>query len=85
MKSRDSPTETRLTDRYRSTDSVTPANFPCAVTIRRMANDVTYTMYAALPIHYMYNLLLYSYIHVFFIVLCVSVGACVFIFQSTVN
>ena len=53
-KSRDSPTETRLTDRYRSTDSlsfVTPANFPRAVTVRRMANDVTYTMYAALPIH----------------------------------
>ena len=53
-KSRDSPTETRLTDRYRSTDSlsfVTPANFPHAVTVRRMANDVTYTMYAALPIH----------------------------------
>ena len=52
--SRDSPTETRLTDRYRSTDSlsfVTPANFPRAMTIRRMANDVTYTMYAALPIH----------------------------------
>ena len=52
-KSRDSPTETRLTDRYRSTDSlsfVTPANFLCAVTIQRMPNDVTYTMYAALPI-----------------------------------
>ena len=52
--SRDSPTETRLTDRYRSTDSlsfVTPANFPRTVTVRRMANDVTYTMYAALPIH----------------------------------
>ena len=34
-KSRDSPTETRLTDRYRSTDSlsfVTPANFSRAVT-----------------------------------------------------
>ena len=49
-----SPTETRLTDRYRSTDSlsfVTPANFPRAVTVQRMANDVTYTMYAALPIH----------------------------------
>ena len=47
-KSRDSLTETRLTDRYRSTDSLsfmTPANFPRAV--RRMANDVTYTMYAA--------------------------------------
>ena len=32
--SRDSPTETRLTDRYRSTDSLsflTPANFPRAV------------------------------------------------------
>ena len=58
-KSRDSPTETRLTDRYRSTDSlsfVTPANFPRAMTIRRTANDVTYTMYAALPIHYVYNL-----------------------------
>ena len=53
-KSRDSPTETRLTDRYRSTDSlsfVTPANFLRAATVRRMANDVTYTMYAALPIH----------------------------------
>ena len=53
-KSRDSPTETRLTDRYRSTDSlsfVTPANFPRAMTVRRMTNDVTYTMYAALPIH----------------------------------
>ena len=80
-KSRDSPTETRLTDRYRSTDSlsfVTPTNFPRAVTIRRMANDVTYTMYAALPIHYVYNLLLYSYIHVFFIVLCVSGCVCVY-------
>ena len=47
-KSRDSPTETRLTDRYRSTNSlsfVTPANFPRAVTVRRMANDVTNTMY----------------------------------------
>ena len=46
--SRDSPTETRLTDRYRSTDSlsfVTPAHFSRAVTIQRMANDVTYTMY----------------------------------------
>ena len=52
--SRDSPTETWLTDRYRSTDSlsfVTPANFPRTVTVRSMANDVTYTMYAALPIH----------------------------------
>ena len=28
----------------------------CAVTVRRMANDVTYTMYAVLPIHYVYNL-----------------------------
>ena len=55
-KSRDSPTETRLTDRYRSLSFVTPANFPCAVTVWRMANDVTYTMCAALPIHYMYNL-----------------------------
>ena len=53
-KSRDSPTETWLTDHYRSTDSmsfVTPANFPRAVTVRRMANDVTYTMYEALPMH----------------------------------
>ena len=36
-KSRDSPTETRLTDRYRSTDSlsfVTPTNFPHAMTVR---------------------------------------------------
>ena len=49
--SRDSPTETRHTDRYRSLSFVTPANFPRAVTVRRMANDVTYTMYAALPIH----------------------------------
>ena len=52
--SRHSPTETRLTDRYRSTYSlsfVTPANFPRAVTVRRMANDVTYTMYAVLPIN----------------------------------
>ena len=34
--SRDLPTETQLTDRYRSTDSlsfVTPANFPRAVTV----------------------------------------------------
>ena len=46
-KSRDSPTETRLTDLYRS---LTPANFPRAVTVQRMANDVTYTMYTALPI-----------------------------------
>ena len=63
--SRDSPTETRLTDRYRSTDSlsfVTPANFPRTVTVRRMANDVTYTMYAALPIQYVYNLWL-QYTH----------------------
>ena len=55
--SRDSPTETRLTDRYRSTDSlsfVTPANFLRAVTVQRMANDVTYTIYAALPIYIMY-------------------------------
>ena len=37
-KSRDSPTETRLTDRYRSTDSlsfVTPGNIPRAVTVRK--------------------------------------------------
>ena len=43
-KNRDSPTETRLTDRYRSTDSlsfVTPANFPRTMTVQRMANDVT--------------------------------------------
>ena len=63
-KSRDSPTETWLTDRYRSTDSlsfVTPANFPRAVTVRRMANDVTYTMYAALPIHYVYNAHTHTY------------------------
>ena len=33
---------------------MTPTNFPRAVTVRRMANDVTYTMYAALPIHYVY-------------------------------
>ena len=42
-----------------ATDSlsfVIPANFPRAVTVRRMANDVTYTMYTALPIHYVYNL-----------------------------
>ena len=46
--------KTRLTDRYRSTESlsfVTPANFPRAMTVRRMANDVTCTMYAASPIH----------------------------------
>ena len=55
-KSRDSPTETRLMDCYRSLSFVTPANFPRAVTVRRMANDVTYTMYAALPIHCVYNL-----------------------------
>ena len=48
-KSRDSPTKTRLTDRYRSLSFVTPANFPRAVTVPRMANDVTYTMYVALP------------------------------------
>ena len=56
-KSRDSPTETRLMDCYRSTDSlsfVTPANFPRAVTVRRMANDVTYTMYCQSI--YVYNL-----------------------------
>ena len=52
----DSPTETRLTDRYRSLSFATPANFPHAMTVRRMANDVTYTMYAVLPIHYVYNL-----------------------------
>ena len=51
--SRDSLTETWLTDRY---IFVTPANFPRAVTVRRMANDVTYTMYVALPIHlYVYD------------------------------
>ena len=49
--SRDSPTETWLMDCYRSLSFVTPANFPHAVTVRRMANDVTYRMYAALPIH----------------------------------
>ena len=27
---------------------MTPANFPRAATVRRMANDVTYTMYTAL-------------------------------------
>ena len=43
-KSRDSPTETRLTDRYRSLSFVTPANFPRAVTIWKMANDVTYSI-----------------------------------------
>ena len=47
--SRDSPTETRLTDRYRSTDSV---SFPRTVIVRRMANDVTYTM----SFTYVYNL-----------------------------
>ena len=31
-KKRDSPTETRLADRYRSLSFVTPANFPRAVT-----------------------------------------------------
>ena len=30
---------------------VTPTNFLRAVTVRRMANDIMYTMYAALPIH----------------------------------
>ena len=45
---RDSPTETRLTDHYRTLSFVTPANFPRTITVRRMANDVTYTMYAAL-------------------------------------
>ena len=44
--SRDSPTETRLMNRYRSLSFVTPANFPRAVTMRRMANDIMYTMYA---------------------------------------
>ena len=34
-KSRDSPTETRLTDRYISLSFVTPANFPHAVTVQR--------------------------------------------------
>ena len=61
--SRDLPTETRLTDRYRSTDSlsfVTPANFLRTVTVRRMANDITYTMYAALPIHLRVQSMLYS-------------------------
>ena len=64
-KYRDSPTETRLTDRTDSLSFVTPAIFPRAVTVRRMANDVMYTMYAAFPIHYMYNLW------------CVCVCACV--------
>ena len=45
-KSRDSPTI-----KAHSLSFVTPTNFPRAVTVRRMANDVTYTMYAALPIH----------------------------------
>ena len=40
-KSRDSPTETRLTD---SLSFVTPANFPRAVTVYRRAKDVTYTV-----------------------------------------
>ena len=35
---------------------MTPANFPRAMTVWRMANDIMYTMYAALPIHYVYNL-----------------------------
>ena len=41
-KSRDSPTERWLTDRYRSTDPlsfVTPANFLRTVTVRRMSNE----------------------------------------------
>ena len=62
-KSRDSTTETRLTDHYRSTDSlsfVTTANFPCTVTARRTANDVTYTMYTALPIHYVWLTITYT-------------------------
>ena len=51
-KSMDSPTETRLTDRYRSLSFVTHTNFPCAVTVRRrMANDVTYTMYYVCTIY----------------------------------
>ena len=74
--SRDSPTETRLTDRYRSTDAlsfVTPANFPRAVTVRRMANDITYTMYAAaLPIHLCVQSMLTSDVW-FICVLCVCV------------
>ena len=41
--SRDLPTETRLTDCTDSLSFVTPANFPRTVTVRRMANDVTYT------------------------------------------
>ena len=51
-KSRDSPTETQLTDRYRSTDSlpfVTPTKFPVRHDrTGRMANDVTYTMYTCI-------------------------------------
>ena len=43
-KSRDSPTETRLMDRYRSLSFMTPTNFPRVVTLRRMAKDVTYSM-----------------------------------------
>ena len=50
-KSRDSLTETRLTDRYRSTDSlsfVTPANFPRAVT------DGGWPMTSRIRHHYVY-------------------------------
>ena len=50
-KSRDSLTETRLTDRYRSADYRDSRQFPARRTDRRLADDVTYTMYAALPIH----------------------------------
>ena len=42
---------------YRSTYSLsfmTPVNFPCVVTVWRMANDITYTMCAALPTIYVY-------------------------------
>ena len=69
---------------YRSTDSlsfVTPVNFPRAVTVRRMANDVTYTMYAALPIHLRVQSMvcesLCVCINIIICVICVCVCVCV--------
>ena len=64
--SRDSPTETRLTDGYRSLSFVTPANFPRTLTVRRMANDVTYTMYAGVtnPLR-VQSMMYFSVVHTF--------------------
>ena len=56
-KSRDSPTETRLTDGSQKLVIRDSRQFPLRRdTVRRMANNITYTMYAAYcQSHYVYN------------------------------